>query len=79
MTVRISGVLTLFQNVVKPGFICVWCGANQIDIVLQGRYSKFDDDALYKQLDRMISYLWFQNNPIAVMRLKAPKVADTRW
>ena len=34
MTGRISGVVGRFQNVAKPSFIRIWCGAHQLDIVL---------------------------------------------
>lgn len=34
MTVHISGVATLFQNVTKEGFICIWSDAHQLDLVL---------------------------------------------
>ena len=40
----ILGVPALFQNVVKPGFVRIWCGAHQLDIVFQGSYSKFGDN-----------------------------------
>ena len=34
MTGRISGVAVRLQNIAKPGFIHIWCGAHQLDIVL---------------------------------------------
>ena len=79
MTNRISCIAMMFQNVAKPGFICVWCGAHQINIFLQGRYYKFGDNAFYQQLTRLISYIQIQKNLISVMRPKAPKVEDTHW
>eukprot|EP00171_Calliarthron_tuberculosum_P006802 IDg6802t1 len=50
MTRRISGVATRFQQVSKPRFIRVWCGAHQLDIVLQNVYSAFGDEEFYKHL-----------------------------
>ena len=79
MTGHISGVATRFQNVAKPGFIRIWCGAHQLDIVLQSAYSKLGDNLFYCQLTALISYLRRQQNIISAMRSKAPKVADTRW
>lgn len=79
MTGRISGVATRFQNVAKPGFIRIWCGAHQLDIVLQSVYTKLGDEQFYQQLTALISYLRRQQNLVAEMRAKAPKVADTRW
>ena len=39
MTGHVSGVATRFQQVAKPGFIRIWCGAHQLDLVLQNSYS----------------------------------------
>ena len=46
MTGRISGVATRFQNVAKAGPIRIWCGAHQLDIVLQSAYTKLGNEAL---------------------------------
>lgn len=40
VTDHISGVLTRFQNVAKPGFIRIWCGVHHLEIVLQSVYRK---------------------------------------
>ena len=37
---RISGVATRFQTLAKAGFIRIWCGVHQLDIVLQSAYTK---------------------------------------
>lgn len=79
MTGRTNGVATLVAKVAKPGFIRVWCGAHQLDLVLQDCYVHFGSDQFYSQLTALISYLRRQKNLIADMRSKAPKVADTRW
>ena len=79
MNGHILGIATLFHNVTKPGFIHIWFGDHQIDIVLQGRYSRFSDDYFYQTLMNLISYLWIQKNLISAIRPKAPKVADTCW
>lgn len=57
MTGQLSGVTIRFQQVVKSGFIRVWCGAHQLDIVLQKFYSAFGDEEFCKQLTGLISYL----------------------
>ena len=43
ITGRISGVRTRFQNVANPGFISIWCGACQLDIVLLSAYIKLGE------------------------------------
>ncbi|RQM16796.1 hypothetical protein DD237_000519 [Peronospora effusa] len=35
---------TTISNVAKPGFIRFWCGAHQLDIVLQDVYLHFGDE-----------------------------------
>ena len=47
MTGRILGVATRFQEVVNPGFFCIWCGARQLDIVIQSAYRKLGGKAFY--------------------------------
>ena len=79
MTGRISGVVTWFQNVVNTDFIRIWCGAHQLEIVIQSVYSKLNNEAFYTQLKALISYIWRQQNFDSVIQLKAPKVVDTRW
>lgn len=79
MTGRITGVATRFQKVAKDGFIRIWCGAHQLDIVLQSAYKNLGDKLFYQQLTTLISYLRRQQNFVADLKSKAPKVADTRW
>lgn len=79
MTGRVSGVATRFEQMAKPGFVRIWCGAHQLDIVMQRAYTEFGNDEFYGHLTAAISYLRRQQNLIADMQSKAPKVADTRW
>ena len=79
MTGRYSGVATRFQQVANPGFIRIWCGAHQLDIVLQSIYSKFGDEKFYTTLTKLIGYLRCQFNLIQEMKTKAPTLSDTRW
>ena len=80
MTGHISGVSTCFHNVVKPGFIGIWCGAHQLDTVLQSE--KMGVNLFYYKLIALISYLRRQQNIISAIRSKAPKskiLAGIRW
>lgn len=47
MTGRVSGVSTWLQNVAKGGHIPIWCGAHQLDIVLESTYNKLSNEAFY--------------------------------
>ena len=67
MTGHISGMATLFQNVARPGFVHIWCGAHQLDIVLLNLYCDLTNEEFYKQVMSLISYLWQQQNFIADM------------
>ena len=63
----------------RPGFIRIWCGAHQLDIVLQDAYTHFGNETFYINLTAAIGYLRRQQNLVKDMRSQAPKVADTRW
>ena len=79
MTGCIKGVTTCFQKVSKCSFICVWCRAHQLDIILQDVYVHFGREEFYRALTSIISYLRRQYNFIERLCSKAPKVADTHW
>ena len=79
MTGRVSGAATRFQNISKAGFIKIWCGAHQLDLVLQDAYCHFGNELFYGNLTASIGYLRRQQNLVKDMRSQAPKVADTRW
>lgn len=51
MTSHISGVSTRFQNVANLGFIRIWCGAHQLDIVFQYAYRKLSNEAFHAAYD----------------------------
>ena len=74
MTGRVSGVVTRFEHVAKPGFF--WL---QLDIVLQRFFKNLMNEEFYSLLTSLISYLQCQQNLIKDMKTKAKKVADTRW
>ena len=79
MTGRFSGCVTRFQNAAKPGFIRVWCGAHQLNIVLQDVYVHFGDDEFHGVLVSIISYIRRQQNLISEIKTACPKIATSRW
>ena len=74
-----SGCITRFEREAMPGFIRVWCGGHQFDLVLQGVYVEFGDEEFYQELTTVIGYLRRQQNLIKDMKTTCPKLADTRW
>ena len=57
MTGRISGFVTRMEEVVLPGFIRIWCGAHQLDIVMHQFYASLLNEQFYKDLTWLIGYL----------------------
>ena len=80
MTGRHRGVVTKIQNSVLPeGFYCIWCALHQLDIVVQQCVTKYFNDDFYSGLTGLIGYLRRQQSLVQRMKMKCPKVADTRW
>ncbi len=46
MTGRYEGTVTYIQKEAKPGFIRVWCGLHQLDMVVPKTVTNFFDDFL---------------------------------
>ena len=61
------------------GFMRVWCGLHQLDMVVQKTVTMFCDDDFYSTLTSLIGYLQHQHNLISIRKSTCPKVADTRW
>lgn len=79
MTGQVKGVATQFLSVTKPGFIRVWCGLHQLDLVMQDAFKTIMNSEFYAFLVGLIGYLRRQQNLIAQMKTKVPLLADTRW
>ncbi len=79
MTGRYEGTVNYIQKEAKPGFIRVWCGLYQLNIVVQKTVTNFFDDDFYSTLTGLIGYLRRQQNLISDVKYTCPKVADTRW
>jgi hypothetical protein len=79
MTGSVRGVATRMEQVANPGFIQVWCGLHQVDLVMQRVFKSLKEEEFYKVLTDIISYLRRHSTLIEKMRGKCPKIADTRW
>ena len=78
MTGRHQGVMTRIQQVAKPGFMRVWCGAHQLDLCMQSFYLAIPE-AFYSTLTSLVAYLRRQQNFISDERSQCPLICDTRW
>ena len=47
---RYEGSVTYIQKEARPGFVQVWCGLHQLDIVVRKTVTKFFDDNFYSTL-----------------------------
>jgi len=57
-----SGAVTRLERLALPGFFRIWCGAHQLDLVVQGVMAKSMKACFYEPLTRLISYLRRQYN-----------------
>ena len=68
-----------FPKNYKTGFIHIWCGAHQVNIVLKEVHTNFGNAKFYGNLIAAISYLCQHLNLILYMRCKSQKTAETFW
>jgi hypothetical protein len=47
MTGRVSGLTTRFQEVCQKGFVCVWCGLHQLDLILHATFKALMHSKFY--------------------------------
>mgnify|MGYP003333946823 CR=1 FL=1 len=76
MTGRNQGVATSFQEVAKPGFMRIWCGAHQLDLCMQAFYLAMPED-FYNTLTLCVAYLWRQQNLVTETRSQCPLVCSS--
>jgi hypothetical protein len=79
LTGRLSGVVTLLTADTFPGIFRIWCGAHQLDLVIQNLMSSLCGDEFYTLLTGLIGHLRRQQNLIVEMPSTWPAVASTRW
>jgi hypothetical protein len=79
MAGRLSGAVTRLACGTLSGFYRVWCGAHQLDLVIQNVMSTLCSDTFYTHLTSLIGHLRRQQNLVAEMGCTCPTVAHTRW
>lgn len=55
---RISHIATRLCNATKLGFIKIWCGAHQLELVPQDECCELGSDTFYTQVNSLTLYLW---------------------
>jgi hypothetical protein len=74
---RMSGSARMDR--VSCGFIRVWCGPHQVELVMQPVFKAPKSDEFYKELTDVTSHLRRQQSLIECLDGKCPKVADRLW
>ena len=52
-----SGLLTYLHQATLPNFIPIWCGAHQLDLVIERMYNKLLKEDFFSVMDVLIRYL----------------------
>ena len=52
-----SGVVMYLQQATMPNFIRIWCGAHQLDLVIERMYNKLLKEDFFSVMDVLIRYL----------------------
>jgi hypothetical protein len=80
MTGRLSGAVTLLQNHMHEGcdLFRIWCGAHQLDLVMQHAFTHVVHDNFHSKMMQFISHLTRQQKLIHSMGTTCPRVVN-RW
>lgn len=83
MTGRHQGVVTrldqLCMNEEGRGIYRVWCGAHQLDLLIQRVYTKLLNESFVQRIHLVTGHLRRQQNLIREMGSACPKFVSTRW
>ena len=79
MTGSQQGLVTRIDRACLPGFYRIWCGAHQLDLVVQAIFVQLLNDTFVQNIHSVTGHLRRQQNLIREMGTKCPKFVDTRW
>lgn len=79
MTGRLSGAVTRFERDTFPSFFRVWCGAHQLDLIIQELMAGQLQDTFRAPLTTLIAHLRPQYALRQEMGSKCATVAEIRW
>ena len=74
-----QGAVTRLDEVCYDGFYRIWCGAHQLDLVVQAIFLKMLGNSFVESTRAVTGHLRRQQNLIRTMQSKCPKFMDTRW
>jgi hypothetical protein len=78
MTGRFQGVVTRIARIVDSSLIRIWCGAHQLDLVIQAVMDDVVKDRFFQVMTNFIRHLIRQQNLIAEMASTCPRIVN-RW
>jgi hypothetical protein len=80
MTGRLVGVVSRLSKAINPAseLIRIWCGAHQLDLVMEHIMSEVVKERFFVVLTGFISHLTRQQNLIAKMGSSCPRLVN-RW
>ena len=78
-TGRIKGLVKLINDECLDGFIRIWGGIHQLDLIVKKAVKGLMDDGYVKMMTDLTSHLRRQHNLISEMKSRCPKFVDTRW
>eukprot|EP00126_Sphaerothecum_destruens_P012236 Sdes_comp20989_c0_seq2m19605 len=80
MTGRYAGVVTKIQNLMHPNcpLVRIWCGAHQLDLVIEAVMNGSVSASFTKPINAMISHLSMQHKLVAEMGTICPRIVN-RW
>lgn len=64
---HINGVVTRLEKILGSGAVRVWCGLNQLDIMMKSLFEAAFDELFLSKKKNIIGYLWHQKNLLASM------------
>ena len=79
MTGQYQGVVTYLCNNTPHLVHLVWCGAHQLDLVVQSVTRHLLHGAFVQFVTNMTGNLQRHNNLILKVKTKCPQFIDTRW
>ena len=83
MTGRHQSVVTrldeLCINEHGTGIYRIWCGANQLDLLIQKIYTNMLNESFIQRIHKVTGYLRRQQNLVREMHTTCPKFVSTWW
>ena len=79
MTSGIRGLANRIERNVAPRVVRIWCGAHQLDLVMQQLFKALFEGEFLTSMSALIGYLRRQQTLIQRMKTKCQNLSATRW